>query len=224
MKRLIRQFPVKMFVRNQRGGFGLAKQFREDYPNDQDIQTVAEKREWTDEALRALPRDGQKCELLGGALVVSPTGFQHGYISSRLSTALSAFAFKRRLGVVVDSCTGFRLKNGDCLSPDVSFVRKERLQKGITQQFFQRAPDLAVEVLSPGESLASIRRKLAAYFADGTRLAWVVNPKDTTVRVYHSPRRFGCLRCEDSLHGEDLLPGFALPVAALFKVPDFGPD
>jgi len=188
------------------------------------MQTVVDKREWTDEALRALPRDGRKYEVLGGELMVSPTGFQHGYISSRLSTALSAFALKHRLGVVVDSSTGFRFKSGACLSPDVSFVRKERLRRGIAQQFFQGAPDLAVEVLSPGESLASVRLKLAAYFGEGTRLAWVVNPKEATVRVHHSPRQFKCLRGEDRLEGEALLPGFALPIVGLFEIPDFGSE
>jgi Uma2 family endonuclease len=186
------------------------------------MQTVAEKRGWTTKALRRLPRDGQKRELLGGELLVSPTGFQHGYISSRLSTALLAFALKHRLGLVVDSSTGFRLKNGDCLSPDVSFVRKERLKKGITRQFFQGAPDLAIEVLSPGESRASIGRKLAVYFGDGTRLAWVVNPTECTVQVYYTPKRSKRLRDADCLEGEAILPGFSLPVASLFEIPDFG--
>lgn len=181
----------------------------EDYDYSHHMETVVEKREWTTEALMGLPRDGRKRELLGGELLVSPTDFHHGYISSRLSTALLEFALKHRLGLVVDSSTSFHLRNGDCLSPDVSFVRKERLKNGITRQFFQGAPDLAIEVLSPGESRSSISRKLAAYFKDGTRLAWVVNPKDRSVRVYHSAKRSKCLRAGDCLEGEAVLPGFS---------------
>src|ERR1039457_6201905 len=186
------------------------------------MQAVIEGKDWTDEALMALPRDGRKYEVLGGDLVVSPTGVQHGYISSRLLAALLEFALKHRLGLVVDSSTGFRLKHGDCLSPDASFVHRERLGKELTQKFFPGAPDLAVEVLSPGESLAAIDNKLAAYFADETRLAWVIDPKDQTVRVHHSPKRSKTLRAGDSLDGEDLSPGFAFPVAVLFELPDFG--
>jgi Uma2 family endonuclease len=199
----------------------LAKRAYDDYLY-RGMQAVIESREWTEEALMALPRDGRKYELLGGRLLVSPTGFQHGYIAVRLTTAMQEFGLRHRLGVVVDSSTGFRLKNGDCLSPDLSFVRKERLGKELTPKFFPGAPDLAVEVLSPGESLTAIDKKLAAYFADEARLAWVVNPKDQTVRVHHSPRRFRTLRAGDCLDGEDLLPGFSFPVAALFELPDFG--
>jgi Uma2 family endonuclease len=200
----------------------LANNPGEDYDSKHNMETVAEKREWTTEALMRLPQDGRKRELLGGELLVSPTGFHHGYIASRLSTALLEFALKRRLGLVVDSSTGFRLRNGDCLSPDVSFVRKERLRKGITQQFFQGAPDLAIEVLSPGESHSSISRKLAAYFKDETRVAWVVNPRNRSVRVYHSAKRSKCLQAGDCLEGEGVLPGFSLSVATLFELPDFG--
>jgi len=187
------------------------------------MQAAVERKEWTDEALMALPRDGQKYELLGGELVVSPTGFEHGYLALRLASAIMTFALKHRLGIVVDSSTGFRMKSGDCLSPDVSFVRGERLGKEITKKFFPGAPDLAVEVVSPGETMASIDKKLVAYFTNQTRLAWVINPKDQTVRVHHSPKRAKTLRAGDSLDGEDLLPGFAFPVAALFEFPDFGP-
>src|SRR5579862_4240659 len=103
------------------------------------MQTVSPKRRWTDQKLMALPRDGRKRELLGGELVVSPTGVQHGCVSVRLVVALGQFVSKQRLGLVVDSSTGFRMKSSDCLSPDVSFVRMQRVrsQGGITPKFFQ---------------------------------------------------------------------------------------
>ncbi len=187
------------------------------------MEAAVERKEWTDAALMALPCNGRKHELLGGELVVSPTGFEHGYLALRLASAIMTFALARRLGIVVDSSTGFRMKSGDCLSPDVSFVRRERLQRELTKKFFPGAPDLAVEVVSPGETVASIDKKLAAYFADETRLAWVINPDDRTVRVHHSPEHFRTLHASECLEGEDLLPGFVFPVAALFEFPDFSP-
>jgi Uma2 family endonuclease len=188
------------------------------------MQALAEKRIWTDGELRALPRDGRKYEVLNGELIVSPTGFQHGYICSRLLAALLDHALKRRLGVVVDSSTGFRMADGDCLSPDVSFVRKERLrnQKRSITRFFNGAPDLIIEVTSPGESRRRIRQKLARFFANGTCLAWIVDPSARTVSVYRSPSRFVTLRTSELLQGEDVLPGFEFPVDELFEIPDFG--
>lgn len=186
------------------------------------MQAFVERTEWTDEALMALPRDGQKYEVLVGELAVSPTGFQHGYLALRLASALMAFALKHRLGVVVDSSTGFRMKSGDCLSPDVAFVARERLrgQKELSTKFFQGAPDLVVEVLSPGESRRKLKQKLAQYFADGTRVAWVVNPKDHTVSVYGSPEHSDIRREGEQLDGGALLPGFWFPINELFEIPD----
>ncbi len=187
------------------------------------MQTILGKRKWTDEQLLQLPRDGQKREVFGGDLVVSPTGFQHGYISSRLLAALMDYALSQRLGVVVDSSTGFRLRNGDCLSPDVSFVRKERLSKDkeLTTKFFDGAPDLVVEVLSEGQTCKSVQPKLNAYFAEGTSLAWIVDPASRTVSVHDSPTQSKLLRPDASLTGDPLLPGFRFPIAQLFEIPDF---
>jgi Uma2 family endonuclease len=186
------------------------------------MQSDLAQKVWTDEALMALPDDGRKYELVGGELVVSPTGFEHGYISLRLSTALMDFVLPRRLGAGADSSTGFRMKSGNVLSPDISFVRKERLGKPITKKFFEGAPDLAVEVLSPDDSSKRVREKLAEYFANGTSLAWVVNPANRTVRVYHSPTDSKLLRTGYSLEGGELLPGFSLPLAQLFGESDLG--
>ena len=187
------------------------------------MQVAVEGKEWSDEELMALPQDGRKYEVLKGELVVSPTGFQHGYISMRLGGVLAEFVLRRRLGLVVDSSTGFRMKNGDCLSPDVSFVRKERLrsEKGITTRFFQGAPDLVVEVISPGERRRKLREKLVTYFANGTRLAWVINPRGRTVAIYRSATRHDILHKGEQLEGGALLPGFTFPIKELFEIPEF---
>jgi Uma2 family endonuclease len=172
----------------------------------------------------ALPRDGRKYELLEGEILVSPTGFRHGYIGIRLAAVLMDFALKNGLGVAVDSSTGFRMKSGDCLSPDVSFVRKERLPKTeeALGRFFEGGPDLAVEVISPGERKKPVERKLEQYFGNGSKLVWIVNPSRRTVVVYHSVEKFETLRDGDKLDGELVLPGFVFPVSELFDMPIFG--
>jgi Uma2 family endonuclease len=184
------------------------------------MQAVATKKHWTDQELMALPHDGRKHELLGGELVVSPTGVEHGYISVRLVVALGQFVAEQRLGLVLDSSTGFRMKSGDCLSPDVSVVRMQRVrsQGGITPKFFRGAPDLAVEVISPRESRRRLKQKLTGYFANGTRLVWVVNPADKSVSVYTSIEQLEVLGVSDQLSGGSLLPGFVLPIQKLFEI------
>src|SRR6266498_864382 len=91
-------------------------------------QTNADKRLWTEDELQALPEDGCLHEVVNGELVMSPKNdFYHGEISSRLLAAFVDFNRSHRLGAVLDSSTGFWMKNRNCRAPDVSFVSKERL-------------------------------------------------------------------------------------------------
>ena len=101
--------------------------------------------------------------------------------------------------------------------PDVSFVSSERMPKS-REPVPTLAPDLAVEVLSEDNTPAEMEQKRREYFASGTRLEWVVDPKTRTVAIYHStgePTRV--LRETDILDGEQVVPGFAMPVADLFR-------
>jgi Uma2 family endonuclease len=112
------------------------------------------------------------------------------------------------------------MKNGNRRSPDISFFAKERLQ-GMTELpsgFLDGAPDLAVEVLSPGNTVEEMHDKLVEYFENGTCLAWIIHPNENYVLVYRSaqePDRL--LKSVDSLDGEEVIPGFTLPVADLFQ-------
>jgi Uma2 family endonuclease len=181
---------------------------------------VPEKKIWTDEAFMALP-DGHRYEIVHGELIdMGSAGAKHGYIAIILSSALFAVVMAQKLGALFDSSTAFKMKNSNKRSPDISFFAKERLQ-GMTELptgFLEGAPDLAVEVLSPGNTVEEIHDKLVEYFENGTRLAWVIHPSEKYVLVYRSaqePDRL--LKSADSLDGEDVIPGFTLPVADLFQ-------
>jgi Uma2 family endonuclease len=173
---------------------------------------------WTDEELMALPKDGFKRELLNGEIIMSPSGSEHGYISYLLLDALGRHARLNRLGLVFDSSTGFRLAPDEVLSPDIGFVGKARLVglKRPPRGFFSGAPDLAVEVLSPSDTVEQMHEKLSRYFLHGTRLAWVINPTERNAHVYRTPEAERLLRVTDALDGADVLPGFRLPLAELF--------
>jgi Uma2 family endonuclease len=180
-----------------------------------------EKKIWTDEAFMVLPDDGHHYEIVNGELIdMGNSGALHGYVCSLLLAALMSYILPKKLGVILDSSTAFKMKNGNKRSPDISFFAKERLQ-GITELpsgFLEGAPDLAVEVLSPGNTIEEIDEKIAEYFENGARLVWVISPTQHYILVYRSiqePDRL--LKSADSLDGEDVIPGFTLPVADLFQ-------
>ncbi|HET6892989.1 MAG TPA: Uma2 family endonuclease [Pyrinomonadaceae bacterium] len=182
------------------------------------MSTIPKTKVWTDEELLALPKDGNKYEVMKGILTMSPAGFKHEYIGVRLIFALENFLRLHKLGVVLGSSLGCWMENRDFLSPDVSFIAKERLegQKHPTDKFFDGAPDLAVEVLSPSERDRVRYDKLVDYFSNGSRLVWVINPKEKVVLVYRSPQDYHLLREADVISGETVIPGFTLPVSELF--------
>jgi Uma2 family endonuclease len=179
---------------------------------------AADKRAWTDDALLALPNNGHKYELLDGELIMSPVHANHGAICVRLSSWLYTFVEKHKLGEVYDSSTGFRLAPSVLLSPDISFVSKSRLKKIVVapDKFIQGAPDLAVEVISPGERVLAINQKLDQLFEHGTRLVWLVNWKSEQVHIYTPDSIQALIRPNDVLSGGPVLPGFKCRLAKIF--------
>lgn len=174
----------------------------------------------TAEDLYDLPDDGRhRYELVDGRLVVSePPGMTHGGITVNFAMLLGTFVRQHRLGRVYGEA-GYVLRRGPdtVRGPDLTFVRRDRLPAPeVAHRFYEGAPDLAVEIVSPGDRAGEIARTVAGYLAAGTRLVWVVYPARRTV-VAHRPggttRVFG----EDgTLDGGDVLPGFAAPVAEVF--------
>lgn len=187
------------------------------------MKTLAEDETWTEEKLLSLPDDGNKYELVGGKLVMTPAGIEHERIGARLIGALERIVREKKLGIVCGSSAGYWMKGGNLRSPDISFIAKERLQglKRAPKGFFSGSPDLAIEILSPSDTVESIHEKIVEYFENGTKLAWVVNPEEQIVLVYHSPQPDSLLRAGDSLDGESLIPGFSFPVSELFTELEF---
>jgi Uma2 family endonuclease len=185
------------------------------------VMKTPETKVWSDAEFMALPDDGNRYELVKGELInLGNSGALHGYIAIILSAALFALVTSRKLGVLLDSSTAFTMKNGNKRSPDIAFFAKERLQglEELPTGFLEGAPDLVVEILSLGSTIAEIEDKIAEYFANGTRLLWVISPGQHYVLVYRSgyePQRL--LTSGDFLEGEEVVPGFTFPVADLFQ-------
>jgi len=132
--------------------------------------TSTEKKIWTDEEFMALSKDERRYEVVDGELVdMGNSGMEHGGIGSLLGGLLAIHVRQNKLGVVCDSSTAFTLKDGNRRSPDISFVAKERL-KGLKRPprgFFQGSPDLAVEILSPNNTVEELHEKIVEYFEVG---------------------------------------------------------
>ncbi len=158
------------------------------------------------------------CELIDGTLVEKPVRYGEAIIAMNLVTLLGAYVSAHRLGAVSGPDGTMRLvSSGRVRLPDVSFVSTSRLPTTL-EAIPTLAPDLAVEVLSPGNTKGEIDQKLKEYFESGTRLAWVIDPPTRTVAVYHPPGLLVRVSKEDdALDGEDVLPGFTAPVAELFR-------
>ncbi len=187
--------------------------------------TIAtEKTIWTDEAFMALPDDGDRYEVVNGELIkMGNSGMEHGNLGTFLGGALEFYVRPRKLGATFDSSTAFKMKSGNKRSPDISFAAKERLKglKKLPKGFFDGAPDLAIEVLSPSNTFEEIHGKLVEYFESGCRLAWVINPDEESVLVYRKPQPEKLLKITDSLDGEEIVPGFSLAIAELFTELEF---
>lgn len=176
---------------------------------------------WTKKMIMSIPKDGYKHELINGEFTMIPAGFEHEVIGANLIFVLKKFVSEHKLGAVCGTDLGCWMKSENLRCPDVSFISKERLQKldRLPKGFFKGSPDLAVEVLSPSDTIEGMHGKIAEYFENDTKLAWVVNPEEQTVTVYRSPYPHKLLTNKDTLDGESILEGFSVPVAALFEKP-----
>jgi Uma2 family endonuclease len=163
------------------------------------------------------PRDGFKYELIGGEIKMAPAGMYHELIGSLLIRKLGAHLDKSGdKGQLYGSSVGFRLSNDDLLSPDVSFVRFETLPGGKTPEGFGKfAPDLAVEIVSPSDSLFDVEAKADLYLQHGTRLVWVINPRSRRATIYRSGQRVHVIEADEVLDGADVLPGFSVVLGDL---------
>jgi len=150
--------------------------------------------------------------------MMSPGGFQHGRIISRLHGRLFAFVELHRLGTLTGAETGFRIAHDPdtVRAPDVAFVRADRLPAAPVKGFFPGPPDLAVEVLSPDDRASEVLDKVRDWLQAGCQAVWIVDPAKRTIAIYRSSNQIAVLNEADVLSGEDVLPGFGIPVAEIF--------
>ena len=168
------------------------------------------------------PEDGKRHELIDGEHYVTPSPFvRHQILVSRLLRALADHVDEQDLGLVLPAPMDVVLSEHDVVEPDLLFVSRERSNR-ITEANVQGAPDLVVEILSPGTRHRDEITKRHLYEAHDIREYWIVDPELETVKVW---RRSGSgfeRSAELSVEEGDtlttpLLPGLEIPLSWLFE-------
>ena len=181
---------------------------------------VVTRRGVTADELLTLPDDGMRHELRGGELTtVVPPGYRHGRAVAAIAARLEAHVAARGLGHVLAGDPGFQLSTDPdtVRAPDVAFVAQARVDAvGVPDGFWPGAPDVAIEVVSPGDSYSDLQEKALEWLVAGARLVLVVDPRRRTVTAYRAPERIVELSAGQMLDASDGVPGWSIPVEELF--------
>lgn len=172
------------------------------------------------EEYQRLPEeDAHRTELVRGRVVREPRpGARHGLVTAELILRIGMYARERGLGRVVTE-TGFLLSVDPptVRGPDVAFIAADRLPAELDfPGFWTVAPDLAIEVVSPSNAAGDIQAKVLEYLDAGTRMVWVVDPGSRSVATYRSREEIRIRTGDETLEGNDVLPGFRLKVFEIF--------
>jgi Uma2 family endonuclease len=174
----------------------------------------------TADDLLELPDDGFRYELVRGELKkMPPAGNEHGYFASEIHWRLAQHVRTHNLGRTYAAETGFKLTSDPdtVRAPDAAFVSRERLEAlGPVKGYWPGAPDLAVEVVSPGDTYSEVQGKVFEWLDAGTRLVLVLDQGKRTVTAYRSRTDIVVLGESDTLDGGDVVPGWTLALNDLF--------
>lgn len=174
---------------------------------------------YTHADLLAMPDDGKRREIIDGELYVTPSPIlPHQRILHRLITAFDKYLETHSIGEVLFAPLDVILSDYDVVEPDLLLVLDEH--RAVLQDWVRGAPDLAVEILSPGTVARDRGVKLKAYARYGIREYWIADPEQKAIEVYRLSgagyelaKTFGRAETLTS----SLLPEFALPVADIFR-------
>lgn len=147
-----------------------------------------------------------------------PTGGISGNREIKAGAYLLNWVESQDLGEVFSSSTGFRLANTAVRSPDAAFVAKGRLPENWDEEedkFINLAPDFVIEIRSKNDSLAKLKAKMEEYISNGVQLGWLIDSKNQQALVYRRDGSITQYPATAVLSGEDVVPGFTLPLRKL---------
>jgi Uma2 family endonuclease len=173
----------------------------------------------TAEDLLYLNLPDKQTELVRGRLIVrEPPGYQHGLVAFAIGARIGEFVREHKLGVVVAAETGFKLfSHPDTVrAADAAFIGNDRAPEPPAPGYLALAPDLVVEVVSPNDRAGEVQGKVSDWLTAASRLVWVIDPIRRRAVVYRTDGSVALLSEHDAFDGEDVLPGFACLLTALW--------
>ena len=176
------------------------------------------KSSYTPEDLLAMQNAG-RYDLVGGQLYERISGFDTSMIALIVNGRLMAHVVANKLGWVAQSDGGLQIFNDAPMEvrfADGAFVSRARSPHRPGDGHLRVAPDLVIEVVSPNDVASEIDVKVAEYLNAGVRLIWVVYPETRAVNIFRPGGQDSRLTEGETLSGEDIVPGFELPVAEIF--------
>jgi Uma2 family endonuclease len=178
---------------------------------------IAERKMALDEfhAFQELPENRNRLfEFIDGEIVEKMGSFKPARIGGDMLRHLLNWLDNNPIGRVSGADGSYILPNGDEVMPDVGYISKARMPEEPPRQALM-APDLAVEVKSPNDSIPELRRKATLYLEQGTQLVWLVFPETRRVEVYTPDGQIIDVGIDGTLDGGAVLPGFTLAVRKL---------
>ncbi|MGB5596059.1 MAG: Uma2 family endonuclease [Crocosphaera sp.] len=155
----------------------------------------------------------------GDMVIMPPTGGETSNRNLEIAYQVQAWSRQNKLGIAFDSSGGFKLPNGADRSPDASWIPLEKWNNLTTQQrqkFLPLCPDFVIELRSPSDSLTTLQNKMKEYVENGTKLGWLINPKNQQVEIYRQGKEVAILDNPTTLSGEDVLPYFVLDLELIW--------
>ena len=161
------------------------------------------------------------CELIDGTLLEKTYGIYESWLAVKIGCELGRLVDAQNLGILLSASGPVRLFPGHVRIPDVTFISWDCFNKkpDFKERIWAVAPDLAVEVVSEGNTPQEMDGKLADYFNAGVRLVWYFYPVERAVHVYVAPDQVRVINECDVLDGGEVLPGFSLPLQGFFDEP-----
>jgi Uma2 family endonuclease len=172
----------------------------------------------SDEELMRFSRENRpyrmERETNGEILIMTPTGYKTGTINRRVIQALGIWADHDGRGQVCDSDTGFKLPNGAVRAPDTAWVSDRRwneLTEAEQEGYAPLCPEFVIELVSPSDRIENVKKKIVdEWIANGTELAWLIEPKTRRVTVYRPGQEPEVHEDPTSVQGTGCVAGFEL--------------
>lgn len=193
------------------------------FETDSAVIVTARALDLTDEKFLELCLDNPNLRLemtaKGELIVMGPASSETGRRNARLTFRLCEWAEQDGTGECFDSSACFTLPNGAKLSPDASWVRRERyeaLTEDEREQFAPLCPDFVVELRSKTDRLARLQAKTSEYIENGARLGWLIDPAARRVYVYRPGQEVETLDAPETVAGDPVLPNFLLQLLEIW--------